>query len=147
MLTVERIWSGDARGGTPYSWTTGDVPLDGVAFSGLNWLKWGYIFNILTKMGHHFCVTGWPHWQLKLLKELQANPRTSSWWHVHRSWTIRDSTYIADKVFSTANNVLICFITSSAKLILMDNQTVLRKSDLDGIYVWSQKATKPTKMG
>ena len=36
---------------TPLREVNGDVPLDGVSFSRLEWLKWGCIFNRVTRLG------------------------------------------------------------------------------------------------
>ena len=38
---------------TPLQEANRDVPLDGVAFSWLDWLEWGHIFNRFTRMGSH----------------------------------------------------------------------------------------------
>ena len=42
---------GGGGGGTPLKEANRDVPLDGVAFSRLEWLWWGRIFNRFTRMG------------------------------------------------------------------------------------------------
>ena len=42
------------KGGTSLYEANGDVPLDGVAFSRLELLEWGRIFNRVTRMGSHF---------------------------------------------------------------------------------------------
>ena len=44
-------------GGTPLQEANGDVP-DGVAFSWLEWLWWGRIFNRFTRMGRKFSDFG-----------------------------------------------------------------------------------------
>ena len=47
-------------GGTPLQEANRDVSLDGVAFSQLEWLLWGHIFNRFTRMGSQiFGFLGW----------------------------------------------------------------------------------------
>ena len=49
-LYGENFW-GEGGGYSLTSKANGDVPLDGVAFSRLEWLYWGRIFNRFTRMG------------------------------------------------------------------------------------------------
>ena len=48
-LYGENSWG--ERGYSLTSKANGDVPLDGVAFSRLEWLYWGGFFNRFTRMG------------------------------------------------------------------------------------------------
>ena len=48
MQTADKlIIPGGGGGGTPLQEVNRDVPLDGVAFSRLEWLEWGRKFSVL----------------------------------------------------------------------------------------------------
>ena len=51
MSFFKYLYGQNSRGGTPLQEANGDVPLDGVAFSRLEWLYWDRTFNRFTRMG------------------------------------------------------------------------------------------------
>lgn len=52
-ITLTDAYRHYTPGGTSLQDTNGDVLLDWVAFSGLDWLSWGRTFNRVTRMGWH----------------------------------------------------------------------------------------------
>ena len=52
------VTPGAGGGGTPLQEANGNVPLDGAAFSPLEWLWWGRIFNRFTRTGSHDHIFG-----------------------------------------------------------------------------------------